>query len=88
MKLEMELEILKADQLRNFISEATFTDIENIKEETLIFEEGIFDSLGFLSLISYLDEEFDVQVEDDELVEENFESVKAVVEFIERKKKS
>lgn len=84
----MEIEILKTEQLRKFISEATFTDIEDIKEETLIFEEGIFDSLGFLSLISYLDEEFDVQVEDDELVEENFESVKAVVEFIERKKKS
>ena len=72
--------------LRQFISEITFTDIDKIKEDTLIFEEGIFDSLGFLSLISYLDEEFGVEVANDELSEENFESIKAVAAFINKKK--
>ena len=82
----MEATILQIEQLRNFISEVTFTEIEIIKEDTLIFEEGIFDSLGFLSLISYLNEEYGIEVENDELSEENFESIKAVVAFIARKK--
>jgi acyl carrier protein len=82
----METAILHIEQLRNFISEITFTDIDKIKEDTLIFEEGIFDSLGFLSLISFLDEEFGVEVGNDELSEENFESINAIVAFIAKKK--
>lgn len=81
----MNVEISQVDQIRKFISEVTFTDIENIKEDTLIFQEGIFDSLGFLSLISFLDEEFGIEVENDELNEENFESINAIVAFISRK---
>ncbi len=76
----------QTDQLRNFISEVTFSEIEKIKEDTLIFEEGIFDSLGFLSLISFLDEEFGLEVANDELSEENFESINAIVAFIAKKK--
>ncbi len=74
------------EKLRNFISEITFSDIDKIKLETLIFEEGIFDSLGFLSLISYLDEEFGIEVANHELSEENFESIKAIAAFVEKKK--
>ncbi len=82
----MEIAILQIEQLRNFISEITFTDIEKIKEDTLIFEEGIFDSLGFLSLISFLDEKYGVEVGNDELSEENFESINAIVAYIAKKK--
>ena len=71
----MEVETLQIEQLRKFISEITFTEIEKIKDDTLIFQEGIFDSLGFLSLISFLDEELGIEVSNDELVEENFESL-------------
>lgn len=82
----MDVSFSYREKLRNFISETTFTDIEKIKDNTLLFEEGIFDSLGFLSLISFLNEEFGVEVENQELNEENFESINAVVEFISRKK--
>jgi acyl carrier protein len=81
----MNVAISQVEQLRNFISEVTFTDIEKIQEDTLIFQEGIFDSLGFLSLISFLDEEFGIEVDNDELNEENFESIKAIVAFISKK---
>lgn len=82
----MDVAISNFEQLRNFISEITFTDIDKLKEDTLLFEEGIFDSLGFLSLISFLNEEYGIEVENDELSEENFETIKAVVDFIVRKK--
>ncbi len=81
----MDVAISQTEQLRKFISEVTFTDVEKIKDDTLIFQEGIFDSLGFLSLISFLDEEFGIEVENDELNEENFESIKAIVSYISRK---
>lgn len=82
----METAVLQMEQLRSFISEITFTDIDKINEDTLIFEEGIFDSLGFLSLISFLDEKFGIEVGNDELSEENFESIRAIVAYIAKKK--
>jgi D-alanine--poly(phosphoribitol) ligase subunit 2 len=82
----MESPVSQIEQIKNFISEITFTDLDKIREDTNLFEEGIFDSLGFLSLISYLDEEFGIEVANDELSEDNFESINAVVAFIARKK--
>jgi len=78
----MEPTSTTTEHIRNFVSEITFTDIDKIKEDTLLFEESIFDSLGFLSLITFIEEEFGIEVAEDELNEENFESVKAVVNFI------
>ena len=82
----MQVKISNHEKLRNFISEITFTENEKIKDDTLLFEEGIFDSLGFLSLLSFVNEEFGVEVDNSELNEENFQSINAVVEFISRKK--
>ena len=74
------------EKIRKFISDITFTDLSKIDDSTLLFQEGIFDSLGFLSLISFLDKELGIEISNDELIEENFESIKAIVAFIERKK--
>ena len=74
------------EQIRNFIAETTFTEPEIIKDETMIFDEGIFDSMGLLGLINYLEEEFGVVIDDTELIEENFGSVERIAAFVGRKK--
>ncbi|MCF6240415.1 MAG: acyl carrier protein [Bacteroidales bacterium] len=56
-----------------------------LKNDTLIFDEGLFDSMGFMALISFIDEEFGVQPGDDELVVENFESIDAIVNYLSEK---
>jgi acyl carrier protein len=81
----MDIVITQIEELRKFIAEITFTDINKIKEDTLLFEEGIFDSLGFLSLVSFLNEKYGVDVTNDELSEDNFKSISAVVEYLARK---
>lgn len=77
----LNLEQVK-DQIRQFIVEATFAPAEHVKNETLIFVEGIFDSMGFISLINYIEEAFAVKVKDSELLEENFESINAIASYI------
>jgi acyl carrier protein len=74
------------ERIRNFIAESTFNDPEIIKDETMIFDEGIFDSMGLLGLINFLEEEFGVVTDDTELVEENFGNVERISAFVERKK--
>lgn len=71
--------------LRSYIKENTFKEGELIKDSTLIFQEGFFDSMGFVMLIDFLEENFGVKTSDDDLIEENFESINAINEFIERK---
>jgi acyl carrier protein len=74
------------ERIRNFIAESTFNDPEIIKDETMIFDEGIFDSMGLLGLINFLEEEFGVVTDDTELIEENFGNVERISAFVERKK--
>ena len=73
------------DQLKKFISETAFVPVEKIKDDTLIFVEGIFDSMGFLSLINYIEDSFEIKAQDSELLEANFESVDAIANFIKSK---
>jgi acyl carrier protein len=48
-------------------------------------QEGIIDSTGILELVFFLEENFGVSVEDDELVPENFDSLKKIVKYLEVK---
>lgn len=73
------------DKIRQFIVETTFAPADQVKNETLIFVEGIFDSMGFVSLINYIEEAFAIKAKDSELLEDNFESIDAIARFIESK---
>ena len=81
----MENIIRTKDKIRQFIVETTFAPEEQVKNETLIFVEGIFDSMGFISLINFVEETFAIKAKDSELLEENFESIDAIANYIERK---
>jgi len=73
------------EQVRKFIIETSYVPEEKVKYDTKIFVEGIFDSMGFLSLINFIEDNFDIKAEDSELLEENFESVNAIANFIIKK---
>ncbi len=72
-------------QIKQFIVESTNVVADEVKDDTMIFIQGYFDSMGFLLLISFLEEKFGIKVDDSELLEENFESVNAISAFVERK---
>ena len=64
---------------------AAITADFNLSNETLLFEEGLFDSMGFMALINFLQEELSIQPNDDELVIENFESINAITSYVSKK---
>lgn len=65
---------IKAFIVENFL----FGDDNGLKDDTSFLEEGIIDSTGVLELVTYLEEEFDIEVEDEELVPENLDSIENV----------
>ncbi|MCE9535905.1 MAG: acyl carrier protein, partial [Nitrospirae bacterium] len=50
-------------------------------------ESGIIDSTGVLELVSFLEEQFKVKVEDEDLIPANLDSVNAIVRYVEKKRK-
>jgi acyl carrier protein len=73
------------EKIKQYIVETSHADANKIKNESLIFKEGFFDSMGFIMLITFLEEEFGIKTIDADLVEENFESINAISDFIVRK---
>lgn len=76
------------NQLRNYIIENfLFGDTEvEFSDSDSFMEKGILDSTGILDVILYLEENFDMKVEDEELVPENLDSIDNLEAFIGRKK--
>ena len=75
-------------KLSNYIVQASHAGEEKIKNESLIFKEGYFDSMGFIMLIAFLEETFSIKTNDDDLMEENFESINAITDFVHNKIKN
>ena len=72
--------------IKNFIIENfLFGDGKNLKNDTSFLESGIIDSTGILELITFLEDTYEIKVEDDELIPENLDSLNRVVHFLERK---
>jgi len=73
-------------RVRAFIVENfLFGDEDGVKDDTSFLDEGIIDSTGVLELVSFLEEEFSIRVEDEELVPENLGSINNVVAYLTKK---
>lgn len=70
------------EKIRQYIIETTYAAPDQVKDESLIFVEGIFDSMGFVLLINFIEETFAIKAKDSELLEDNFESINAMANFV------
>lgn len=58
---------------------------QSITATTPIVETGVIDSIGILDLINFIETEFEIQLEDDDLTPEHFATVECIVQLIKRK---
>jgi acyl carrier protein len=54
--------------------------------ETRIIETGLIDSLGLFKLIAFIEDHFDVRIEPDEILIENFATINAITGLIRAKR--
>jgi acyl carrier protein len=57
----------------------------NLDDVVPLLESGIIDSLGVLDLVGFLEEAFDVKIDDDDLIPENFGNIECIVAFVQKK---
>jgi acyl carrier protein len=51
-------------------------------DDASVLELGIIDSFGFTELLQWIEDGFDISVADDELVPDNFDSVRKLSRFV------
>ncbi len=73
------------DDIKKYIIETSLSDTNKVKDDTLIFDAGLLDSMGLLFLVEFLNENYNIEVNDEELNPENFESINSIVAFVESK---
>jgi acyl carrier protein len=57
------------------------TDVR-LSEDELLFEGGIVDSMGVVELVQFLEDEYAVLIDDDEVTEQNFRSLRAIADYV------
>jgi acyl carrier protein len=71
------------ETIRNFILDSI--NIPNLHDDDNLFESGIVNSLFVVQLMTFLEKTFRIEVTMDDLSMDNFESVNATSQFVERK---
>ena len=68
-------------EVRGWIQE-NVTGSGEVSDDYLLIENGVLTSLQTVELVMFLEDRFDIVIEDDEFSEENFGSVRTVAELV------
>jgi acyl carrier protein len=76
-----------AQSIRNYILENyLFTDDQSALDNGDSFlNKGILDSTGILEVIYFLEDNFNIKIEDEEMIPENLDSINNILAFLKRK---
>jgi len=70
-------------KIKHFIIENfLFGETSDLNDDTSFLEEGIIDSTGVLELIEFLEEEFEIEIDDEDMIPENLDSLNNLEQFI------
>ncbi len=75
------LETVKQFIVDNFL----FGDADRLAPDTALLEKGIIDSTGIIELVSFIEQTYNITVDDDELITENFSNLNRITTYIQSK---
>ena len=76
----------RKQRVREFITSMFLTGgAASLEDDDSLLQLQVVDSTGFLELVGFLETEFGVKVEDDEMLPENLDSLACIDQFLARK---
>jgi acyl carrier protein len=70
-------------RVRQFIIDSfVFGDASRLADDDSFLDNGLIDSMGILTLVVYVEKTFDIAVQDEEIVPDNWDSVNRIANFI------
>jgi acyl carrier protein len=75
------------EKITSYVFNTLITGIPNIRisQRTSLLGSRIVDSLGILEIIEYIEREFGISVEEEEMIPENLDSIENLSRFIQHK---
>jgi len=72
------------NKIREFIADNFLfrEDRDELDENESLLDAGLIDSTGVLELVGFLETEFTIRMEDNEIVPANLDSVRAIIAFV------
>ena len=75
------------DRVRRFIKdELNWDGGGELTDDFPLIERQVLDSLGIFQLVSFLEEEFGIEVLDEELIPENFGTIEGIARLVSAKR--
>ena len=72
-------------RIRSFVESSFAKNGTRIEADTSLLDSGLVDSTGIFELVSFLEGEFGIEVADEEIVPEHFETVRLIASFVDGK---
>jgi acyl carrier protein len=85
MKGDISMSILESLEKVLLIEIATDPNKKVLDPDEDLLDQGIIDSLGIMKLITFIEETFGIEVADEDVVPENFQTLSIIVKFVEKK---
>jgi acyl carrier protein len=79
----METQVI-GERIKGFLAKQFPATKKTGIEESLL-RTGLIDSLGILDVVAFLEKEFAITITDEELLPENFDSIRNISNFVQQK---
>ena len=72
------------DTVMNFIRENFIMGRSDVAldEKVSLIDSGVMDSTGVLELVEFLESQYSIKIDDEELVPENLETIENIINFL------
>lgn len=71
------------EKVKMFLSR--YVDVNGLQDNDNIFEKGLVNSLFAMNLVNFVENEFDVSIDNSELDMENFKDINSITALVEKK---
>ena len=68
------------NDIRNYIKKE-FIVSENIEDDQSLTESGIIDSMGIINIIEYLESKYNIEIDDEDILQKNFGSINKITNY-------
>ena len=74
------------NEIRAYLTEHRASEeVDGFADGDSLLELGVIDSLSMVDLIAHLEKTYEITIAEDDMVPENFDSVDAIVAYVEKK---
>jgi acyl carrier protein len=81
----MQITALELEIHKFIVDNFMFGQADGLKYDESLLQKGVIDSTGVLELVSFLQDNFNITVEDDEIVPSNLETINGIVAYVSKK---